>query len=112
SHLTSSGSLLASRQSTICWPTSTRRYAPPRRIRHKLATAHLWPLSLWGRGWGRGRHPISLNKGMLMTHGKTIEIPADRIPAVVLGATGLVGQRLVAMLDQHPWFRLAGVAAS
>ena len=47
-----------------------------------------------------------------MTHGKTIEIPADRIPAVVLGATGLVGQRLVAMLDQHPWFRLAGVAAS
>jgi aspartate-semialdehyde dehydrogenase len=47
-----------------------------------------------------------------MTHGKTIEVPADRIPAVVLGATGFVGQRLVAMLARHPWFRLAGVAAS
>jgi aspartate-semialdehyde dehydrogenase len=38
--------------------------------------------------------------------------PADRIPALVLGATGIVGQRLVAILDRHPWFRLAGVAAS
>lgn len=38
--------------------------------------------------------------------------PARRIPAVVLGATGLVGQRLVALLAGHPWFRLAGVAAS
>lgn len=47
-----------------------------------------------------------------MTHDKTIEAPADQIPAVVLGATGLVGQRLVAMLARHPWFRLAGVAAS
>ena len=37
---------------------------------------------------------------------------ARRIPAVVLGATGLVGQRLVALLADHPWFQLAGVAAS
>ncbi|HEX5548571.1 MAG TPA: aspartate-semialdehyde dehydrogenase, partial [Ktedonobacterales bacterium] len=47
-----------------------------------------------------------------MIHDTTIEAPADRIPVVVLGATGLVGQRLVAMLARHPWFRLAGVAAS
>ncbi|HKT38568.1 MAG TPA: aspartate-semialdehyde dehydrogenase, partial [Ktedonobacterales bacterium] len=47
-----------------------------------------------------------------MTRGETIATPADRIPALVLGATGLVGQRLVAMLVRHPWFRLAGVAAS
>jgi aspartate-semialdehyde dehydrogenase len=47
-----------------------------------------------------------------MTHDKTLEAPADRIPAVVLGATGLVGQRLAAMLARHPWFRLTGVAAS
>ena len=40
------------------------------------------------------------------------DAPAERIPAVVLGATGLVGQRLVALLARHPWFRLAGVAAS
>lgn len=47
-----------------------------------------------------------------MTHSKRFEASADRIPALVLGATGLVGQRLVAMLARHPWFRLAGVAAS
>jgi aspartate-semialdehyde dehydrogenase len=35
-----------------------------------------------------------------------------RIPAAVLGATGLVGQRLVALLAHHPWFDLVGVAAS
>lgn len=35
-----------------------------------------------------------------------------RIPVTVLGATGLVGQRLIALLDSHPWFEVAGVAAS
>jgi aspartate-semialdehyde dehydrogenase len=35
-----------------------------------------------------------------------------RIPVAVLGATGMVGQRLVALLASHPWFELAGVAAS
>lgn len=37
---------------------------------------------------------------------------ADRIPVAVLGATGIVGQHLVRMLQGHPWFRLAEVAAS
>ncbi len=32
--------------------------------------------------------------------------------AGVLGATGLVGQRLVALLAQHPWFDLTEIAAS
>jgi len=36
----------------------------------------------------------------------------ERIPVVVLGATGVVGQRLVAALADHPWFSLAGLAAS
>lgn len=35
-----------------------------------------------------------------------------RIPVTVLGATGLVGQRFVALLADHPWFELAAVAAS
>lgn len=35
-----------------------------------------------------------------------------RIPAAVLGATGIVGQRLVRMLEGHPLFRLAEVAGS
>jgi aspartate-semialdehyde dehydrogenase len=37
---------------------------------------------------------------------------AERIPVSVLGATGVVGQRFVARLANHPWFELAGLAAS
>lgn len=37
---------------------------------------------------------------------------SPRRRAFVLGATGTVGQRLVARLLQHPWFELAGVAGS
>ena len=35
-----------------------------------------------------------------------------RIPVAVLGATGAVGQTFVRLLRAHPWFELAGVAAS
>lgn len=35
-----------------------------------------------------------------------------RTPVAVLGATGIVGQRLVHMLERHPRFRLAEVVAS
>lgn len=37
---------------------------------------------------------------------------AHKFRAGVLGATGLVGQRLVQLLDGHPWFELTEVAAS
>lgn len=47
-----------------------------------------------------------------MAEDSDIDTPRSRIPAVVLGATGIVGQRLVALLARHPWFRLVGVAAS
>jgi aspartate-semialdehyde dehydrogenase len=47
-----------------------------------------------------------------MTDNNRLNPPENRIPALVLGATGLVGQRLVALLADHPWFRLVGVAAS
>jgi aspartate-semialdehyde dehydrogenase len=36
----------------------------------------------------------------------------QRIRAGVLGATGMVGQRFVQMLERHPWFTLTEVAAS
>lgn len=36
----------------------------------------------------------------------------ERIPVAVLGATGTVGSRLIQLLVDHPWFRLAEVAAS
>lgn len=32
--------------------------------------------------------------------------------AAVLGATGMVGQRFISLLDNHPWFRVTIVAAS
>lgn len=34
------------------------------------------------------------------------------LDVAVLGATGTVGERLVGLLDAHPWFRLAEVGAS
>ena len=30
----------------------------------------------------------------------------------VIGATGLVGQRFITLLENHPWFQLTAVAAS
>jgi aspartate-semialdehyde dehydrogenase len=37
---------------------------------------------------------------------------ATKLKVGVLGATGMVGQRFVALLENHPWFELAAVAAS
>jgi aspartate-semialdehyde dehydrogenase len=36
----------------------------------------------------------------------------EKIDVGVLGATGMVGERLVRLLKDHPWFRLAEVGAS
>ena len=30
----------------------------------------------------------------------------------ILGATGMVGQRFISLLENHPWFEVAAVAAS
>ncbi len=40
------------------------------------------------------------------------ERPGRRWRAGILGATGIVGQRLVCLLADHPWFEVTGVAAS
>jgi aspartate-semialdehyde dehydrogenase len=40
------------------------------------------------------------------------ETSAARRPVAVLGATGTVGQTFVRLLENHPWFELAEVAAS
>jgi aspartate-semialdehyde dehydrogenase len=37
---------------------------------------------------------------------------ANKIPVGILGATGVVGQRFIQMLEQHPWFEVAWLAAS
>ncbi len=36
----------------------------------------------------------------------------ERLRAAVLGATGMVGQRFITILDKHPWFEVTVVAAS
>ncbi len=36
----------------------------------------------------------------------------SRIAVAILGATGMVGQRMVRLLADHPWFRIAALAAS
>ena len=38
--------------------------------------------------------------------------PERKWRAGILGGTGLVGQRLVKLIAEHPWFELTGVAAS
>jgi len=35
-----------------------------------------------------------------------------RIPVGILGATGMVGQRYIQLLENHPWFEIAWLAAS
>lgn len=35
-----------------------------------------------------------------------------RIPVAVLGATGMVGQRFIELLQGHPWFEIVALAAS
>ena len=41
-----------------------------------------------------------------------IESVRQRIPTAVLGATGSVGQRMVSLLADHPWFEVVEVSAS
>ena len=35
-----------------------------------------------------------------------------KIPVGILGATGVVGQRFIQLLEGHPWFEVAWLAAS
>jgi len=39
-------------------------------------------------------------------------MPKMKIPVGVLGATGMVGQRFIQLLENHPWFEVAWLAAS
>ena len=41
-----------------------------------------------------------------------MDTPLKRIPVGILGATGTVGQRFIQLLEDHPWFEVAWVAAS
>jgi aspartate-semialdehyde dehydrogenase len=37
---------------------------------------------------------------------------SNKLSIGILGATGVVGQRFIQMLERHPWFEVAWLAAS
>src|ERR1700723_2465875 len=37
---------------------------------------------------------------------------SNKLPVGILGATGIVGQRFIQMLEHHPWFEVSWLAAS
>ena len=37
---------------------------------------------------------------------------SQKLKVAVIGATGMVGQRFIAILDNHPWFEVTELAAS
>jgi aspartate-semialdehyde dehydrogenase len=39
-------------------------------------------------------------------------VVSDKLKAGIIGATGMVGQRFVCLLENHPWFEVAALAAS
>ena len=36
----------------------------------------------------------------------------EKLKAAILGGTGMVGQRFIALLEDHPWFEVTAIAAS
>src|SRR5947209_9332699 len=45
-------------------------------------------------------------------HLENLELRMTRIDIGILGATGMVGQQFIALLANHPWFRVAWLGAS
>ena len=37
---------------------------------------------------------------------------SEKLKVGILGGTGMVGQRFISLLENHPWFQLTVVAAS
>jgi aspartate-semialdehyde dehydrogenase len=60
----------------------------------------------------QGRMPLSQNADNKALPGHSVQPLEKKWRAGVLGATGLVGQRIVNLLSNHPWFELTEVAAS
>jgi len=60
----------------------------------------------------QGKTPLSQNADDKALPGHSVQPLEKKWRAGVLGATGLVGQRIVKLLSNHPWFELTEVAAS
>jgi aspartate-semialdehyde dehydrogenase len=60
----------------------------------------------------KGKMPVRQNAEDKTLPGNSVQPLEKKWRAGVLGATGLVGQRIVKLLSNHPWFELTEVAAS
>ncbi len=49
---------------------------------------------------------------MINNQSRTVFSPKKKIPVTILGATGVVGQRFLRRIADHPWFYPAFLAAS
>ena len=60
----------------------------------------------------KDKMPLRQNAADKTLHSHSVQPLGKKWRAGVLGATGLVGQRIVKLLCNHPWFELTEVAAS
>ena len=60
----------------------------------------------------KGKMAFRQNAADKTLNSHSVQPLGKRWRAGVLGATGLVGQRIVKLLCNHPWFELTEVAAS
>jgi aspartate-semialdehyde dehydrogenase len=60
----------------------------------------------------KGKMPLRQNAADKTLNSHSVQPLEKKWRAGVLGATGLVGQRIVKLLSNHPWFELTEVAAS
>ena len=41
-----------------------------------------------------------------------IRVMSEKLKVGILGGTGMVGQRFISLLENHPWFEVTTIAAS
>lgn len=43
---------------------------------------------------------------------REIRVMSEKLKVGILGGTGMVGQRFISLLENHPWFEVTTIAAS
>jgi aspartate-semialdehyde dehydrogenase len=79
-------------------------FSPDQRYREKTDSRIRVSLDV-SSGKKRVHYPVTLSYGGRIRH-------MQRQKIGILGATGMVGQRFIQLLEKHPWFEVAWLAAS